>query len=283
MSESHSQLLPEYLPAGVDLEELVSPPQQDRSRRTLHSLVESAYHLLEDEGAEALTVSRVAQAAGTSVGSFYARFHGKEQLLRYMGELALGQALVAWKEVQGQHASPDLLPLAAHLVDAFRDGPLARLQLLDGIQDPAPSRLARFRRQSLDDIEGRMAGPQAWCGEDSPAPWVAARLLMAGARTLAKEDGSADPGINTAQELALALESYLKADGAALRSPIPGAHEVREPAPTPGPREEEREPEAQAEPPESPDPEEGGEPSEQDEEPPEEGDEPPVDPFDVWG
>jgi AcrR family transcriptional regulator len=225
MPSSPTQFLPEHLPAEVDLEELVSPPQQERSRRTLHGLVEAGYRLLESEGADALTVTRVAREAGTSVGSFYARFHGKEQLLRYMGELALGHTLAAWADAQGEGENPELAPLATFLVEAYRNGPLARLQALDGVEDPPPTRLSRFRDRSLEEIEARMGEAGSWCGPDSEAPWLAARLLLAGARILAKEEWNAT-GLDPAKELALALEAYLSSERAGI-----GSLEVREAAP----------------------------------------------------
>lgn len=74
----------------------INPPQQARSRRTLERLVEASLEILAAEGPDALTVHRVVEKAGSSVGSFYARFDGKDDLLDYLGERIWTEALERW-------------------------------------------------------------------------------------------------------------------------------------------------------------------------------------------
>ena len=62
-----------------------SPPKQSRSRKTLERIVNAALEILAAEGPAALTVQAVASRANSSVGSFYARFRGKDDLLNYLG------------------------------------------------------------------------------------------------------------------------------------------------------------------------------------------------------
>lgn len=76
----------------------VRPPQQERSRRTLERLVEAAREIVMEEGVGATTVSRVVERAESSVGSFYARFDGKDDLLRYLEERVWGEARQRWNE-----------------------------------------------------------------------------------------------------------------------------------------------------------------------------------------
>jgi len=56
-------------------------PAQRRSRRTLERLLDAAEALLADRTFDELTVTDVVRLAGSSVGSFYARFPDKESLL----------------------------------------------------------------------------------------------------------------------------------------------------------------------------------------------------------
>ena len=77
----------------------VNAPKQDRSRRTLERIVRASLHILESEGPGALTVQSIVDRAGSSVGSFYARFAGKEELLDYLGERIWREAAVRWDEV----------------------------------------------------------------------------------------------------------------------------------------------------------------------------------------
>ena len=75
----------------------IRAPKQLRSRRTLERIVAASLELLETEGLTGLTVHKVVANAGSSVGSFYARFDGKEDLLDYLGERVWTEALERWE------------------------------------------------------------------------------------------------------------------------------------------------------------------------------------------
>lgn len=77
---------------------LVKPPKQSRSRRTLERIVAASLEILDAEGADGLTVQAIVARAGSSVGSFYARFSGKEDLLEYLGERVWREAASRWDE-----------------------------------------------------------------------------------------------------------------------------------------------------------------------------------------
>jgi AcrR family transcriptional regulator len=62
------------------------PPKQHRSRRTLQRIARAALELIARNGVEGTTVGAIARQAGSSVGSFYARFDGKTDLLVYLDE-----------------------------------------------------------------------------------------------------------------------------------------------------------------------------------------------------
>jgi AcrR family transcriptional regulator len=55
--------------------------QQARSRQTQERILEAALALVADAGAEALTVSAIAERAAVAVGSVYRRFGDKDRLL----------------------------------------------------------------------------------------------------------------------------------------------------------------------------------------------------------
>lgn len=62
----------------------VHPPRQARSRATFEQLVAAARSLMAEGGIEAVTVQEVVRRADVGVGSFYARFEGREALIRYL-------------------------------------------------------------------------------------------------------------------------------------------------------------------------------------------------------
>ncbi len=78
------------------LKELVKPPLQDRSRKTLNRIVKAALDLISERGVEGASVQDIARRARASVGSFYARFQGKEDLLRYLEVQLWADARNSW-------------------------------------------------------------------------------------------------------------------------------------------------------------------------------------------
>ncbi len=73
--------------------EWVKAPRQARSQETLERLLDAAEAIIIEGGIDAATVAEVARRAGSSVGSFYARFADKEALLRCMLERFHEQAI----------------------------------------------------------------------------------------------------------------------------------------------------------------------------------------------
>ena len=73
-------------------------PKQHRSRRTLQRISRAALELIAQNGVEGTTVGAIARRAGSSVGSFYARFDGKNDLLRYLDEHIWETVEQQWSE-----------------------------------------------------------------------------------------------------------------------------------------------------------------------------------------
>ncbi len=86
----------------------LNPPRQSRSRRTLERIVGAALEILEGEGPEALTVQAIVDRAGSSVGSFYARFSGKDDLINYLGERVWREAASRWDAALAEQDWTDL-------------------------------------------------------------------------------------------------------------------------------------------------------------------------------
>lgn len=79
----------------------INPPKQRRSRRTLERLVRASLDILDREGPDGLTVKAIVEGAHSSVGSFYARFAGKDELVDYLGERVWREAATRWDEALG--------------------------------------------------------------------------------------------------------------------------------------------------------------------------------------
>lgn len=67
------------------------PPQQARSRATLHKVLTAAEQVLAGDGIHEFTVAAVAERAGVSVGAIYRRFTGKEQLINAVKDRLVGE------------------------------------------------------------------------------------------------------------------------------------------------------------------------------------------------
>ena len=73
-------------------------PRQSRSRETFQNLLDSARDLMAEGGIEAVTVQDVIRRAGVGAGSFYARFDGRETLIRYLHEVEWGEGGRWWSD-----------------------------------------------------------------------------------------------------------------------------------------------------------------------------------------
>lgn len=71
-------------------------PRQQRSRHNLQRIVAATESILVERGPEGVTVQDVVDHAGTSVGAFYARFDGKEAVMRYVEDRFWSAAEERW-------------------------------------------------------------------------------------------------------------------------------------------------------------------------------------------
>jgi AcrR family transcriptional regulator len=86
-------------------------PRQERSRRTLRRIVRAARELVAEQGADATSVQQIVQRAESSVGSFYARFGGKEDLFDYIEQSVWEEARHRWERAL-EERSWETLPLS---------------------------------------------------------------------------------------------------------------------------------------------------------------------------
>jgi AcrR family transcriptional regulator len=87
-------------------------PKQARSRQSFEKTVEAALALLEERGNDEFTLAEVSAHAGVSIGSIYARFQGKDELIR----VAHGRKM------------DDIDAVSGHLFEALRLAPQAPLK-----------------------------------------------------------------------------------------------------------------------------------------------------------
>ena len=97
-------------------------PKQERSRKTLEALLKTGVRLLKTGNPSDLRIEEVVSKAGSSIGSFYARFPSKSAYLEALAERLesdLSERLD--KLVDGESSPTDVVGMAEALVDALSE------------------------------------------------------------------------------------------------------------------------------------------------------------------
>ncbi|MGD8873215.1 MAG: helix-turn-helix domain-containing protein, partial [Gemmatimonadota bacterium] len=135
----------------------------------------AALELLERDGPDGVTVQGVVQRADSSVGSFYARFGGKDDLLHYLAERVWDEALERWNAALEARAWSEMTLAeitegAVGLLIDVRRSRVGYLQELDRMVGGGDA-YERFRRRLVESLEGllleradEMAHPQPELG-----------------------------------------------------------------------------------------------------------------------
>lgn len=74
-------------------------PHQERARITMEAIIVAATRVLEREGLERLTTTRIAEVAGVSVGSLYQYFPNREAIVGAIIDRQLDSMLRAFREL----------------------------------------------------------------------------------------------------------------------------------------------------------------------------------------
>ena len=104
------------------------PPKQDRSRETQARILKATARLLEKEAFESISVRRIVDEAGTSIGSFYARFRDKNALLsvlyaEYEEQLQARLARLEESTADARSLEEVAELIVLHFVDTFGEIP----------------------------------------------------------------------------------------------------------------------------------------------------------------
>jgi AcrR family transcriptional regulator len=106
---------------AVAIPRLRRVPRQARSRERLQRVLDAADDLLASEGAEALTTTRVAEAAGVSVGSLYQYLPDKGAIVEALARRYLAEFEEVMGDVVERAASESWDDPVGVLIDTFAD------------------------------------------------------------------------------------------------------------------------------------------------------------------
>jgi len=128
-------------------------PRQERSRQTLNRIIRAAKELVAEQGADATSIQQIVERAESSVGSFYARFGGKDDLFDYLEEDVWAEARDRWERALRERAW-ETLPLQGLVAGVVRI-------LLDMGRHEARVRRALLVRRSVSNGQTPAEGFQA--------------------------------------------------------------------------------------------------------------------------
>jgi AcrR family transcriptional regulator len=94
-------------------------PRQQRSRARVRHILEAADEILSADGFEALTVRRIAQAAGVPVGSIYQFFPDKAAVVDALAGTYIGEFDAAIEQLVAESAAARWPDPVGTLIDAF--------------------------------------------------------------------------------------------------------------------------------------------------------------------
>ena len=170
-------------------------PQQARSRRTMERIVNAALAIVAERGVEEATVQDIVRRARSSVGSFYSRFSGKDELMTYLQERVWDDALNRWTELLGDRDPPtDLRAGVGQVVASLmadREGDQLRRRAFGATtKGVSVESVQRFRAGVLNLVRNRVRPFEHGIGHPEPA--LAIDLgFHAAAGTLEKLDADA--------------------------------------------------------------------------------------------
>ena len=198
---------------------MLHAPKQKRSKKTLERILSAARTLMTEQGVDAVGVTEIVSTAESSVGSFYARFDGKEDLVRALHERLLAEAGSRWEGGMDRwdHGKPasgrvtDLVHLLQETIRPDQDLRRALGRLLE--HEGAAAQAAFESRIERDAV--RLMESEAEIRHPEPATAVpmGVRMAMAALREEREEgletsEGGTLTPATVRDELSTALRGY---------------------------------------------------------------------------
>jgi len=210
-------------------------PVQARSAATVEALHIAAIQVLIQESLSRCTTTRIAERAGTSVGSLYQYYPNRDALLAAVLEKHLEGIAGAVERACREHGGERVSQMASALVIAFLAAKLRDPEEAKALYAVAEERggavlAARLRTRMVSAVAAMLASaPDARFDDPATTAAIALGALVGPVQTLLK--GHAPAGFEACleRELVLLLTTYLQAHQFGLERPgtpaaIPGDH-----------------------------------------------------------
>ncbi len=194
------------------------PPQQSRSRVTVEAILDGAIRVLEQEGSAMLTTTRIAHAAGVSVGTLYQYFPNRKSILDALQEREFQRTLVLMQEVMVDSPVGSTDELARAVIRGLfrlygRAPELHRVLVVEGLTATAPEQVKAFDLRMVNLVRSVLASAKLTCRRRNldAAAFVAYQSVRASMMAHLLEAPSGLDEESLTDELADLLHRYLVA------------------------------------------------------------------------
>lgn len=175
-------------------------PQQPRSRATVTVILDAAIRILDREGLEALTTTRIAEVAGVSVGTLYQYFAHRDAVIDALQDRELERASAMLEQVLTARAQDSNRAVARavmiELLRLYRAAPaLHRLLAVDGLRYTTPERVLMFDARGIATVRAflTLAGPRVRTANLEAAAFIIYQAVRA---TMLAYLLASPPGVN---------------------------------------------------------------------------------------
>jgi AcrR family transcriptional regulator len=133
-------------------------PQQARSKATVSAVLDAAIRVLDREGPDAATTTRIAEVAGISVGTLYQYFSHRDAILDALQDREFERATALMRRVLGAAGSGGLARDVARevirgLLALYAEAPaLHRVLALEGLRVTPAERVHAFDERVIGEV-----------------------------------------------------------------------------------------------------------------------------------
>jgi AcrR family transcriptional regulator len=132
------------------------PPRQSRSRVTVSTILDAAVRVMDQEGADAATTTRIAEVAGVSVGTLYQYFGNRDSILDALQDREFERATEFMMRVLAERAgTPEQIArrVIEGLLELYAACPaLHRLLVVEGLRVTPTDRVRAFDLRMVNAI-----------------------------------------------------------------------------------------------------------------------------------
>jgi AcrR family transcriptional regulator len=192
-------------------------PVQARSAATVETLHIAAIQVLIREGIGRCTTIRIAERAGTSVGSLYQYYPNRDALLAAVLEKHLDGVAGAVEQACSEHRSKCVSQMASGLVTAFLAMKLGEPEKSKALYAVAAEQggavlVSRLRKRMVAAVTAMLtSAPDAHFDDPATTATIALGAMVGPVQTLLEGRAPAGFGARLEKELILLLTAYLQA------------------------------------------------------------------------